>query len=299
MDDLTFWIVAGILGILALVFFGKYIKTSMFYFAGMDFDQAVKKTLKIPVGDVDLQGYLYLPKFSLAEDGKPTEKLPLIIYCQGWGGHGEQVFFKEIMVALAVGGPYAVLTADTRGFGKSPGKKVLGVQLLEDAAKVIDFGANLDVIDPSRIGVYGGSFGAVIALTVGYVDERVKAIVVQCATNDLKANFTRKPESLKARFNMAMLKSMGVDGAKISEEMNQKMSPSGVIDPGRPDLNNRVFLIHAKDDPAVNFQEFEKNRAALGLPDDQVQVYKTGGHTEMRQELLTIAGALRFFKSKL
>jgi dipeptidyl aminopeptidase/acylaminoacyl peptidase len=299
MDDLTFWIVAGILGILVLVFLGKYVRTSMFYFAGMDFSQATLQKMKIPVGDIELQGYLYLPKFALGEDGNPREKLPFIIYMQGWGGNGEQVFFKEIMVALAVGGPYAVLTADTRGFGKSPGKKQLSPQLFEDAAKIIDFGANLDIIDPSRIGVYGGSFGAEVALTVAYADERVKAIVVQCATHDFLENFARKPESLAARFNLAILKSMGVDAAKVTEELNKKMSPSAVIDSSRSDLNNRVFLIHAKDDPCVNFKEFEKNRAALNLPEDQVLVYKTGGHTEMRQELLTIAGALRFFKSRL
>ncbi len=292
-------ILVVLLAVVMVFFIYKWLKTNMFYFEKMDFTQVDRRLVKIPVVDIEMQGYITYPKFMLDKDGTLTEKLPLIIYNGGWNTNGEFVFSNEFIAAIAVGGPYVVLTYDVRGFGKTPGKKALTPQMFEDIKKVIDFAEKTEGIDPNRIGMLGGSFGAMTALTLGYDDDRIKAIVGQCALHNMKETFTRKPESMKARLSLKMLGTMGVKGSLITEELNKIASPQFHIDPNQRDRNSRVFLIHARDDSTIPFSEFEKNKAALNLPNDQVLVYKRGGHTEMKQELYTIGTALRFFRSKL
>jgi acetyl esterase/lipase len=175
----------------------------------------------------------------------------------------------------------------------------LNAQLFEDIPHIIDFGLHLENIDPERVGFMGFSFGAQVALSIAYKDERIKAVVSQSSPSDMNANFGRKPENLFARVALMWLKLMGVKAKKMPDELNELASPAFNLDPARDDLNSRVFLINAEDDSIISFKEFEKNRDMLQLPDDHYLAFKKGNHIGIRQELLTIAGALRFFKSKL
>lgn len=287
-----------LLAVAMVAFIFKWLKTNLFYFEKMDFTQVHRRLVKIPLGDIEMQGYVTYPKFMLDKDNILTEKLPLVIFNGGWKTNGELVFSNEFIAAIAVGGPYVVLTYDVRGFGKTPGKKELTPRMFEDIKKVIDFAEKIEGIDPSRIGMLGGSFGGMTALTLGYDDDRIKAVVGQCVLHNMKETFTRKPESMKSRLSLKMLSTMGVKGRLITDELNKIASPQFHIDPEQQDRNSRVFLIHARDDSTIPFSEFEKNKAALNLPDNQVLVYKRGGHTEMHQELYTIGAALHFFRLK-
>ncbi len=295
METILVWMLAiAMVGCILM-----WVKTDMMYFDKMDFSQVERRLVKIPAGDIEMQGYITYPKFMLGKDGKLTEKLPLIIYNGGWGTNGNFVYCNEYIASLAVGGPYVVMTYDLRGFGKTGGKKVLSPQLFLDIKKVIDFAEKIEGIDPKRIGMLGASFGAMAALSLGYLDDRIKAIVGQCALYNARETFTRKPESLKARICLMFLRANGVNGKKITEEMNKAISPQFNIDPNQPDRNSRVMLIHSKDDRTIPIGDLEKNRAALSLPNDQVLVYASGGHTETHQELYTVGVTLRFFKAKL
>jgi predicted alpha/beta-fold hydrolase len=292
------WILVGVLMVVTIVFFAKYVKTATFYYSIMDFEQVTTRQVWVPVGDVELHGVLLLPKYVGSESG--TKKLPLIISINGWGESAEMVLMMQYSAAFAMAGPYAVLNVSSRGFGKSPGKKrQLIQQIWDDVPRIIDFGAQLPEVDPNRLGYFGISMGGQIGLSRMYKDPRIKAIVAQCSPFNMKANFGRKPESLGAKLFLKFLVMLGVKAANISEEFNRSVSPEYVIDPKRGDLNKRVFLIHAKDDNLVAFSEFEKIRAALDSPDNQVLMLEHGGHMGTRQEMLTTAEALRFFGTRL
>ena len=51
----------------------------------MDTSSVVSKTVKIPVGDIELNGKFILPKYTLNENNKPITKLPLIVLGHSWG----------------------------------------------------------------------------------------------------------------------------------------------------------------------------------------------------------------------
>ncbi len=288
------WILVGVLATVTTIFFGKYLVTKMFYFLAMDFDQVTTRRVKVPVGDVELDGKLLLPK------NVEAKNLPLIISMNGWGESASMVLMMQYSAAFAVAGPYAVLNVTTRGFGKSPGKRrLLTQQIWDDVPRVIDFGTQLPEIDPARIGYFGKSMGGQIGATRMYQDPRVKAIVALCSPFNMKANWERTPESFKAKLYLKMIAMSGVKVANISDEFNRSVSPEYIVDPKRAELNKRVFLVHAKNDPLIAFSEFEKLRAALNLPNNQVLALEHGGHIMMRQELLITAEALRFFAAKL
>lgn len=297
--DTEGWIWVAALAIIAAIFAILFLKTKIMYFSDMDFSLVLEKQLNIPVGDIELNAKLVLPRFALDENERPREPLPLIFFNHGWGSNSDQIFTKQYAAAISIGGPYAVLMYDCRGFGKSPGKPSLDAKLFDDVIKVFDFGEKLDGIDPNRLGFIGESMGGEVALARAYPDSRIKAIVAMCTPHDAKENFTRKPESLKARAQIGMLNASGVKGKKIDEDTNQKISPRYILQENNEALNDRVMLLHTKTDTCIFPGEFERNRQVLGLGDDRAILLERGGHVFLHQELSVLASALRWFKTKL
>lgn len=75
-----------------------------------------------------------------------------------------------------------VLLYDHRGFGLSGGepRQEIGRWIqLRGYRDAIDYVASLPSVDPSRIALWGDSYGAAVALGVAAFDERVAALVIQ------------------------------------------------------------------------------------------------------------------------
>ena len=149
-----------------------------------------------------LSGDLWYPK-SL----KPTDKLPAIILCHGWGGersHLNQYYAPEFAKA-----GYVVLTFDYRGWadsdsrlvikGKMPkpdkdGMATVRVQAIrelvdpfdqtEDIIHCITYISGEPGVDPERIGLWGTSFAGGHVVYVAAHDQRVKCIVSQVPAMD-------------------------------------------------------------------------------------------------------------------
>jgi pimeloyl-ACP methyl ester carboxylesterase len=299
MSVLFFWITVAALLCVIVVLAVRVLTCSFTYFSKMDLSQVLARELWIPVGDINLHACLYLPKYALNEKNEPVERLPLIFLNPGWGLEIDNPLLKQWAVSLALAGPYAVLAYDYRGDGKSPGPKLMTPRILEDIPKVIDYGAQLPEIDPGRMGFMGMSFGAVVALTKAYADERLKAIVSIVGLNNVKENFSRKPKSFIEWIMLKVLHASGVRQEILSDEDNRVMSPEFVMKPGRPDLNSRVFLMNCVTDEAICFESFAKNQKILNLPKEQTLVLQKGGHAGFHQELIILARIFQFFKEKL
>lgn len=300
MENTILWVAVIVLILLTIILLVKIFTCPLTYFAKMDLSQVAAKELWIPVGDIELHACLYLPKYALDENNQPIKnKLPLIFFNPGWGMEIDSSFLKQWAVYLALAGPYAVLAYDYRGLGKSPGKLLMTPKILDDIPKVIDFGAKLPEIDPEKMGFAGMSFGAIVALTVAYSDERIRAIASVVGLSNCKGNFSRKPKNLEERMILKMLHFKGVKQEILSEEDNRIMSPEFVFKADRPDLNQRVFLMNCTNDPCIAFESFEKNQKILKLPQEQILVTKEGGHTGFHQELILAARIAQFFHSKL
>jgi pimeloyl-ACP methyl ester carboxylesterase len=297
--DLISWILIVVFIIIIILLGIKSFLLVMFYFNKMDMTGVEVEHLKIPVGDIELNANLYFPKYILDENRIPKEKIPLILFNHGWGASIDISMTSEIVVSLALGGPYAVLAYDCRGHGRSPGKHEFSEQIFNDIPKVIDFAEKIEKIDGNRLGFIGFSMGGEIALARAYPDPRIKAVIACCSPSDCRTNFARKPENFSAKWQLKLIQATGVKYHEISDEINRSISPAFILEKDRADLNNRIFLMHCKDDMTIHPREFENNRTILNLPDDQVLLCEKGGHTFLHQELLVLSNALRFYKKVL
>jgi dipeptidyl aminopeptidase/acylaminoacyl peptidase len=143
-----------------------------------------------------MRGDLYLPK-----ERDAAAKLPAVIYCSGTAGirPGAARFAK-----LCAAQGFAVLAFDYRGWGSSDsklmaleaqpkpdekGEMTVRVRALrwqmdyadqtEDIRAAISFMAKDPVVDPSRIGLFGTSYGGGLVTWVAGNDPRVKCLVAQ------------------------------------------------------------------------------------------------------------------------
>lgn len=250
------------------------------------------RRIKINVGDIELVGQLVFPKYILDENNNPKSKFPLIIINHGWGS-GSKIM-NPYACAISLGGPYISLLYDMRGLGKSPGKKGLNSKVFDDIIRVIDYASNLDFVDTKRIGFVGISMGGNIGLTRVYNDKRIKAVVTLASPYDTRENFLTY-KALPCR----MIRLTGLNAKKITDEENEKISPKYQLKPNEPELNKRLFLIHAKNDAIIRFDEFVKIKQMLNLPDNQIFVLEKGNHLFKGQLLWVFSAILRFFHEKL
>ena len=300
--QIGFWIIFFIMLAFIIIFAMKWLLLKVFYFSNMDLSQIITMRCKIPVGDIELNGKLILPKYALNEKNMPKAefgKLPLIIVNHGWRMNIDMIILMQYVASIAIGGPYAVLAFDVRGFGKSPGKTVLGPKLFADIPKIIDYGEKLQEIDPTRMGYIGMSLGGEMTLVGAYPDRRIKALIAIAAPFNAKENFTRANRSFKDHVWLTLLRAVGVNGKQLKDEDNKIISPEFILQKNNPELNDRVMLIGSKDDHVINHSQFLKNREVLALPENQVLLFEKGDHTLFHQELSVLATVLRFFKEKL
>jgi len=137
------------------------------------------------------------------------QRLPAVILCQGTGGL--QHYHLAQAIAFARAG-YTVLTFDYRGWGESRGRLIPAdrtapsrkdgqpapVQAIEvretvdpveqtlDVLAAIAFAAGTSEVDINRLGLWGTSLGAGIAVSAMLLDTRVKAVVAQVGAYDLR-----------------------------------------------------------------------------------------------------------------
>jgi dienelactone hydrolase len=291
-NALLLWILIVILLIILIVILGSIINSFLNTLNIQKNPNISIVNLKIPVGDIELAGYLLFPKYVLDENNNPKLKIPLIIINHGWGSSSK--IMNPYACAISLGGPYACLLYDMRGFGKSPGKKGVNSKVFDDVIKVIDYASNINFIDTSRLGFLGISMGGNIALTRVYHDKRIKAIVSLASPFDTKENFLTY-KAIPCR----MIKLTGLNAKKISDDENKKISPKYQLKANDSELNKRIFLIHAKNDGIIKFDEFLKIKQLLNLPAEQFLICEKGNHLFRNQHIWILSSALRFFHEKL
>lgn len=121
---------------------------------------------------VRLSGDLFLP--DRLADG---EKRAGIVLCHGYTGV-RNLYLPDIARELNRFG-YVVLTFDYKGWGDSDGPKTRLApygRVIDSQAAITFLGAQ-PMVDDSRIGIYGTSYGGATVVWTAAVDTRVKAVV--------------------------------------------------------------------------------------------------------------------------
>ena len=144
---------------------------------------------------------------------------------------------------------YSIFTFDLRGHGVSDTAKVgLGVKEIADIKGAINYLESTKNVE--KVALYGISYGAVLAILAGNVDDNVKGIFIDSPYNMITDLITGEiPRRTPIPGFIAGLLSQGIVWSSIwLEGINlNEISPYESI----KDLGYQVLMVHCKDDKRI------------------------------------------------
>ena len=183
-----------------------------------------------------LRGWLYLPE-------KRQERLPAVVMIHGFSATKEMATDRFSEVFCRNG--FAVLLYDHRNFGESDGdprQLINPWAQARDVRYAISWLTSRSEIDSTRIALWGSSLGSAVAIVVGSVDSRPRAII---------ANVTRITQdalSPDASQRFVILRDALLDesGKGPADSSNPPQGPFAVVDePGNK------LPVYASNDPVA------------------------------------------------
>ncbi len=194
----------------------------------------------------------------------------------GYTGFKEKFYRFAIPLAM---NDCVVLCPDARGHGEST-EKPFNMNdfkgIMTDVPKEIDFLEKLEGVDKNRLMMVGHSMGAIMSCSAGYRDARIKKIVEISGTYDMLEMLNRN-KTIIASFIKKMVTGYlkkdkeFIESGLTIEDWNKKISAKYVFEEKSPIPNkDRVYLVHCKNDDLVLFDQAEKIKEALKLPDENV-----------------------------
>ncbi|MHA1274998.1 MAG: alpha/beta hydrolase family protein [Promethearchaeota archaeon] len=199
-----------------------------------------------------------------------------VLFHHGYTGFKEKVL--RFAIPLAMNG-CVVLCPDARGHGETK-SKALSMDdfkgIMEDVTKEIDYLENLPEVDKDKLCMMGHSMGGIMTLSAGYKDERLKKLVAISAPYDMLEMF-KKHKTIITKFihnrvtkYLKKSKEFIESGASL-DDWNKIISAKYTTnyETSIPD-RDRVYLVHCKEDDLVLFEEAQKLKEKLNLPDENV-----------------------------
>jgi len=238
----------------------------------------ITEDVDIPVEDINLKGSIYFTSAT-------PSKAPWIVNLAGFRNHRESYLVKYFSEKFSQAG-YYVLSYDYRGHGET--QKETGSNWFEMVPQIFsDIHVVLDWIETTqinrllenKIALFGRSLGGAIILSHGFIDERAKILIALSARYDY--------ETIRGRYRAVE--------EKEGDGLIDKISPKSFLK--KTPLNNqRIMIAHCRDDDTVPFDNLTHIKEHLGLDDENVIVFATGGHTFSghREEIFNIS--MQFLK---
>lgn len=183
-------------------------------------------------------GLKYAGVLHLPEGMKPGERRPAFIVLHGFGSNKGSEMMKTV-ARLFTGLGYVSLRFDMRGCGESEGErgKVICLEQVEDTKGAVSFLQGRADVDPARIGVFGHSFGAAVAIYSAGVEPRIAACVSSGGWGNGAKKFRKQHESPEA---WARFSGMMEEGRKRLARGERMMVPRFDIVPIRPELRGNL-----------------------------------------------------------
>lgn len=134
---------------------------------------------------------------------------------------------------------YAALRFDMRGCGESQGARgrVICLEQVEDTRNALTYLATRTEIEAARIGVFGHSFGAAVAIYAAGIDPRIAACISSGGWGDGAKKFRKQHESPEAWQRFSEMMERGREMKRRGETM---MVPRFDIVPIRPELRSNL-----------------------------------------------------------
>jgi len=223
----------------------------------------ITENVDIPVisDNINLKSTIYFTS-------NTTPKAPWIVNLAGFMNHRESYLVKYFSERFANAG-YYVLSYDYRGHGET--KEETGTrwyammpQIFSDIHVVLEWiiKNQANRLLDKKVGLFGRSLGGAIILSHGFIDERAKLLIALSTRYDYRTIRGRYP---------AVKEHEG-------EEIINKISPKSFLK--KDPLNNeRILIAHCRDDDTVPFENLHSIKESLGLNNENVIVFDTGGHT--------------------
>jgi pimeloyl-ACP methyl ester carboxylesterase len=237
---------------------------------------------------------------------KENKKI-LIFYCHGFNDNSSIIRYKTY--ALAELG-YTVFAWDARGMGDSSkaGKKGDFLSRNRDAVTIVEYFSTIPHFQDYQFAIIGESMGGICA---AYAMNVLPAIIQKCVLISTPSIFNETfprevaPFSKKAiqRFNYRI---KGIDPYPMEEE-NKLLSPYLLFqdlqqkytdEEWKTYTNSHILLIHSKTDGLISIQMCVENTSVLQLDSQNLVLFETGNHNQIKNELGIISAMNCFIDNK-
>ncbi len=129
-------------------------------------------------------------RLGIPDDLAPGERRSAVAFCHGFS-ITKEIWFPVYAERFRQAG-YVTLTFDYRHFGASgghPRQRLSPMAQVTDARSAVTYLESLEEVDPTRIGLYGTSFGCGIATAAAGLDTRVACVVGTAGPADCMRQF--------------------------------------------------------------------------------------------------------------
>jgi len=190
-------------------------------------------TVQFTSAGLKLAGLLHLPS-----DYRKGERRPAFLVLHGFGSRKDSDGMR-IAAELYASLGYVALRFDFRGCGDSEGARgrVICLEQVADARAALEFLMDRPEVDPKRIGIYGHSFGAAVAVYAAGVEPRFAACISSGGWGDGIKKFRKQHESTEAWVKFQAMLERGREKARRGESM---MVPRFEIVPIKPELRHHL-----------------------------------------------------------
>ena len=165
-------------------------------------------------------------------------RVPAVMVLHGFGSNKDSGTMRTAAKLFTSLG-YAALRFDMRGCGESEGERgrVICLEQVEDTRNALAYLSTRKDVAASKIGVFGHSFGAAVAVYAAGVDQRIAACISSGGWGDGAKKFRKQHESPEAWRRFSEMMERGRERKRRGEKM---MVPRFDIVPIRPELRGNL-----------------------------------------------------------
>jgi dipeptidyl aminopeptidase/acylaminoacyl peptidase len=208
---------------------------------------------------------------------KPDGKGPWPLIVVAHAGFGEGADFSDVSLGIRDKG-YVVFNPDFRGSGKSQGKHEGAKGEVEDVISGIKYVKSLGLVQDDRVGIYGQSHGAAVAMLASERYPGIKAVVEEAGFSDaadIYDNSLNSNELQVTTVRSDLLNMVGGTPAQVPEEYRVRSAIYGADRMGAP-----VLLIHGAKDPLIPVSQAQRMYDALIAAGKtaQIKIYPNEAH---------------------